>query len=88
MCGFIKINVSTTVIQNIFEPEWAKNYSNGISNNCVIEGRQLAIEDFDNSKYSCNSFGYHWAYCVFEAVNELYDAYMGCQELIKFKRIS
>lgn len=86
MCGFFSTDAMKSFMDEDFYPEWSLQYKYSISEECVAEARRLAFEDIDANRYSCSSFSYHSAVCIYTRSDELYNAYMACQKLASFKR--
>lgn len=85
MCGFVSQDDAREWANNTIGPEWAKVYSNGISDDCLNSARDRALADLDSKYYSCNTFGYNYLDCFYNETNELYDAYQGCLKLQEFQ---
>lgn len=66
--------------------DWIKPYSDYLAYKCAPIAREKAFADLDAQKFKCNSYPYHLAECLFDAVNEIYEAYQNCQKLKMFKK--
>lgn len=83
--GFVSKQDSQDYLSKYIYPEWAKEYTEGINNNCRDLNRVKAHNDLDVQKYQCNPDAYYFTECLFDQTNQLYEAYQNVFWMLKLQ---